>query len=59
MIRVVQQKTARDEDDHLLIPIHPAFERAMQSSNVIGLYFRGDEKGRPITSLDFHCARLT
>jgi integrase len=50
MIRVLQQKTARDQDDHLLIPIHPALERAMRTSNVIGLYLLGDEKGRrPIT----------
>jgi integrase len=49
MIRVVQQKTAKDEDDHLLIPIHPVLERAMRSSRVVGLYLLSDDKGRPIT----------
>ena len=48
MIRVVQQKTARNEDDHLLIPIHSALERAMRAFPTKGLCLLGDGKGRPI-----------
>jgi integrase len=48
-IRVSQQKTAKDEDDYLLIPIHPALQRTMQAWRTNGVYLLSDAKGRPIT----------
>jgi integrase len=49
MIRVSQQKTAKDEDDHLLIPIHPALDRAMRGWRISSLYLLSDDRGRPIS----------
>jgi integrase len=49
MIRVLQQKTAKDEDDYLLIPIHPALQRAMRAWRTDSLYLLTDAKGRPIS----------
>jgi integrase len=49
MIRVVQQKTAQDEDDCLLIPIHPALQRAIRAWQTDGVYLLTDANGRPIT----------
>jgi integrase len=49
VIRVVQQKTAKDTDDELSIPIHPALERAMRACRSNSLYLISDEKGTPIT----------
>jgi len=49
VIRVTQQKTAKDQDDQLLIPIHPALERAIRAWRKNGVYLVSDAKGRPIT----------
>jgi integrase len=49
VIRVLQQKTAKDEDDYLLIPIHPVLQRAMRAWRTDGVYLLTDAKGRPIT----------
>jgi integrase len=49
MIHVLQQKTAKDEDDYLLIPIHPALQRAMRAWRTDSMYVLTDAKGRPIT----------
>jgi len=48
-IRVLQQKTARNESDQLLIPVHRALERAMRAVRSNSLYLISDAKGRPIT----------
>lgn len=46
VIRLVQQKTGAP----LVIPIHPALERAMRAGPAKGLYFIGDKNGRPIAA---------
>ncbi len=48
-IRVLQQKTAKDEDDYLQIPIHPALDRAMRAWRTNGVYLLSEARGRPIT----------
>lgn len=47
-IKVVQQKTATDEDDALLIEMHPALVRAIQAGPANGVTLIGDKNGRPI-----------
>lgn len=46
MIRLVQQKTGTP----LAIPIHPALQRAMRAGPAKGVYFVGDQDGRPIAA---------
>lgn len=48
MIRVVQEKTAEDEDDVLWIAMHPALVRAIEAGPAKGLTLIGDKYGRPI-----------
>jgi integrase len=48
-IRVVQQKTAMNEDDEMLIPIHPSLDRAIRAWAPKGVSLIGDEKGRPVS----------
>jgi enterobacteria phage integrase len=47
-IRVVQQKTAQDDDDAQWIAIHPALARAIAAGPTNGLTIIGDKHGRPI-----------
>lgn len=47
-IKVVQQKTAEDEDDIQWIEMHPALVRAIQAGPSKGLRLIGDKNGRPI-----------
>jgi integrase len=49
VIRVVQEKTAEDDDDEMHIPIHPELARALKAVPAKGLYLIGDRNGRPIT----------
>jgi Phage integrase family len=48
MIRVLQEKTAEDEDDVLWIAMHPALVRAIEAGPAKGLTLIGDKHGRPI-----------
>jgi integrase len=48
LIRVVQEKTAEDDDDVLWIAVHPALARAIQGGPSNGLRLIGDMRGRPI-----------
>lgn len=47
-IRVVQEKTAIDDDDEMLIAIHPALARDIKAGLAKGLYLIGDKNDRPI-----------
>lgn len=47
-IKVVQEKTAEDEDDIQWIEMHPALVRAIQAGPSKGLRLIGDKNGRPI-----------
>ena len=49
MIRVAQQKTAKDANDYLLVAIHPALARSIQAVRTTSLHLLSDTKGRPIT----------
>jgi site-specific recombinase XerD len=48
VIRVVQEKTAEDEDDELWITIHPALARALKAGPTNGLHLVGDKAGKPM-----------
>jgi enterobacteria phage integrase len=48
MIRVLQEKTAEDDDDVLWIAMAPALVRAIQAGPVRGLRLIGDRNGAPI-----------
>jgi integrase len=47
-ICVVQEKTAKDDNDALEIQIHPALERALKAGPSNGLTLIGDKNGKPI-----------
>jgi integrase len=47
-IRVVQKKTAEDDDDMLWIEMHPALVRAIEAGPTNGLTVIGSKVGRPI-----------
>lgn len=47
-IKVVQEKTAEDDEDVLWIEMHPALVRAIQAGPSNGLRLIGDKNGRPI-----------
>jgi enterobacteria phage integrase len=48
-IKVVQEKTAEDDDDILWIEMHPALVRAIKAGPSKGLRLIGDRNGRPIS----------
>jgi integrase len=48
-IRVVQEKTAEDDDDEQRITIHPALARALKAGPSNGLNLIGDRHGKPIS----------
>ena len=49
VIRVVQKKTAKSDDEEMLIAVHPALARALKAGPVKGLALIGDPAGRAIS----------